>query len=391
MSIGYILAAFSCGVLACSMGACQSFVMAGLIGIAGMGVAAAMNGAALASSEVAAMLFPAVASGQTDVMTAVLGNMGPVISNIAFDAMFAPAIAFQAPIWAATYARKKGYIKRTQLCDTQCWVPLLEPFRRVDILLIGGLGGVFGALINWFITVYMNIAIDGHACAVLITCLLCKVIAGEDFISPIPQKLKNLGNRFSPVQEQGWLGHLGKASIRYTLAIFCGACFAYVEKILMLNPLTFGFAHVIGFLFGAVGLIFLMMNFQIQVLPPITASACFVVKGMVIAMGNTPEAVSQISDITFLIWGAAGGCIGITACHILIQTFKAFSSAYIDPPACAIVISSFLGFTIIAGNTAIACSIVVPTIIVALCIIYATIEYFIYKRDYNVISIKTST
>lgn len=382
MSIAYLIAAFSCGVLACTMGACQSFVLAGLIGIAGMGVASAMNAAALASPDLATMLFASVASGETDVMTAVLSNLGPVISNLSFDALFAPAIAFTAPIWAGTYAKVRGYIKSDQLSDTQCWVPLLEPFRRVDVLLVGGVGGVIGAIINWFITVYLGIGIDGHACAVFITCITCKIIAGEGFISPIPVTKKTLGHRFSGTQEQGWLGHLSTASMRYTIAIFCGACFAYAEYLLMLNPITFSYAHTIGFLIGAVGLIFLMMNFTIQVLPPITASACFVVKGMVIAMGNTPEVVASISPITFMLWGAAGGCIGITACHLLIQLFKAFSNAYVDPPACGILVASFFGFTIIAGSHALASTIYFPVIVLVLCIIYSIGQY-LYLKNYK--------
>lgn len=375
MSITYLLAAFSCGVLACTMGACQSFVLAGLVGIAGMGVASAMNAAALASPDTAALLFQSVASGKSDVMTAVLSNLGPVIGNLSFDVLFAPAIAFVAPIWAATYARRRGYLKAEQLSEFQSWAPLLEPFRKVDVLLAGGIGGVIGATINWFVTVFLGISIDGHAVSVFLTCILCKVIAGEGLISRIPEEKRINGNRFMPTQEQGWMGHLNTAALRYTMAIFCGACFGYAEYILMLNPITFSYAHTIGFLVGAVGLMFLMMDFKIQVLPPITASACYLVKGMVIAMGNTPEAVLQISPGTFMIWGAAGGCIGITACHILIQMFKAFSNAYIDPPACGIMCTSFVGLMIIANLPGIAVSIHFPIAVIAICIVYAVGEY----------------
>lgn len=374
MSIAYIIAAFSCGVLACTMGACASFVMAGIVGVAGYGVSAAMNAGALASPELAAIIFPAVAEGSSDVMNAVLNNLGFMIANLSFDAMFAPAIAFVAPLWAGAYAKKRNYISSSDLSNAMCWVPLLEPQRKIDVLLVGGIGGVIGAVGNWFLTVFLGIGIDGHATMIFISCLCCKFWIDGKLVNPRTPEGKLLGSRWNPNQQRGWLGHLNEACMRYTMAIFCGACFGYAVRIAMLSPVTFSIAHTLGFLVGAIGLIFLMMGFSCQPLMPMVVPACFIIKGMVIGLGNTPAAAAAVSEIEFMIWGAGGACVGITACDFLVQLFSIYSDVYIDPPGCAIMCGSFVGFTIVP-SFGLSNSIAFPVCCIIFGIAYSLIEY----------------
>lgn len=376
MSIEYIIASFACGIFASSLGSCGAFAFAGIIGIGGIGVAAAMNAAALSNSSLAADLFPAVASGNMDVLTAVYNNLGPVLENITFGPMLGPAIAFTAPLWAGAYAHKRGYVKAEAISDTMCWFPQLDQFRRLDILFAGGIGGVIGASINWFVSQFLGLGIDGAVCSIVITCLLCKLWIEGRLISPKTEEGKKLGSRLGPNQIPGWFPFLRIAGIRYTLAIAAGACFAYTERMLMLNPITFSFAHTIGFLIGACLFLLLMMGFKVMVFPPITASATFLVKGMIIVLGNTPEAAASVSTLTFMLWGAAGGIIGITACDIMLQLFRSFSNVYLDPPASGIIWGSFVAFTVVPRwFPVLAYNNIFPVCCIAFALIYSILEY----------------
>lgn len=377
MSITMILVAFACGVMACSMGGLQTFVFAGFTGMVGMGISAAMN-TAVANPELAALLFPTVANG--DISTAVLGNLGWMIGDVSFGPMFSPAIALVGTIWAGAYARRRNYITGAELADAQSWVPLFDPIKKVDVLLVGGLGGVFGLMGSYLIDVVLGIGIDSMASVLIISSIMCKLWLDHKLITPVPKELEVNGNRFNPNQQSGWLGYLNKASIRFTLAICVGAVFGYAVRLGMLNYITFSFAHTIGFLIGGAALMFLFMGYKIVPLMPMSVPACFGIKGMIITLGNTPAAAASVPALDFMIWGAGFAVLGVFASYAGMQLLSAFSDNYIDAPAIAITTGSFTALTIIPAFPQLANNVILPVSFIIIGLLYSVAEYFICKE-----------
>ncbi len=119
MEVCTLLAAFGAGVFGTVIGGVATFIMVGLIALAG---------------SIASM------AGAADLATSVL----------AFGTVFGPHISFTGAVTAAAYAGRRGYLKSGG-ADI---MTSLNGLGKADVFLIGGITGVAGFLIQWF---YANI------------------------------------------------------------------------------------------------------------------------------------------------------------------------------------------------------------------------------------------
>ena len=103
MDLVSIILAFAAGIVGTTIGGVQAFVWCGFVGLAGMGVDAALGGM-------------------------------PFIAAVPFGFWFHPAMAFLGGVGAAAYARKMGYIESAK----DGTATALSGLRKPDVLLIGG-------------------------------------------------------------------------------------------------------------------------------------------------------------------------------------------------------------------------------------------------------------
>lgn len=139
-----LLASFGAGVFGAVMGGVASFVMVGLIALAGS--AAAM-------------------AGGTDIATAVL----------AFGTVFGPHISFTGSVTAAAYAGRKGYLSS----GGSDIMTALHGLNKPDVLLVGGVTGVAGFLIQWFYANVCHFNTDTVAMTVATLGILTRLLVGK--------------------------------------------------------------------------------------------------------------------------------------------------------------------------------------------------------------------
>ena len=144
MSYLAIIASFGAGVFGAAMGGVATFVMVGLIAIAG---------------SIAAM------AGGTDIATA----------TMAFGTVFGPHISFTGAVAAAAYAGRKKYLKSGGADIMTALFGLNKP----DMLFIGGVTGVLGFLIHWFYTNVCHFDTDTVAMTVATLGVLTRLIIGK--------------------------------------------------------------------------------------------------------------------------------------------------------------------------------------------------------------------
>lgn len=155
--IGFI-AAFFGGIFGALIGGVASFVLFGLMGIVGLAIQL---------------------TGGSDVF----------FQNVAFSPMFSPAIAFAGAAAAAAYVNRKNRkmtaVERAEV--TGLTAPLYH-FKQLDVLLVGGIFGVIGYVINWGLTT-VGLPGDTVAWAFGITGVVSRLVFGDiGLLSPSMKK-----------------------------------------------------------------------------------------------------------------------------------------------------------------------------------------------------------
>ncbi|MBK8477100.1 MAG: hypothetical protein IPL39_12620 [Opitutaceae bacterium] len=133
-----MLSAFLGGALAAALGALGGFVLFGLVGVVGF--------------------LAAICTGDTHWLAALTGSV-----------LLRPSSCFLGGVVAAAWARRRGYLR----CGKDIGRPLLE-FRRAELLLAGGLGGVAGWLANLGFDAVLAGRLDTVGLAVCVVPLLLK-------------------------------------------------------------------------------------------------------------------------------------------------------------------------------------------------------------------------
>lgn len=147
MSYLTIAASFGAGVFGSVMGGVATFIMVGLIALAG---------------SIAAM------AGGTDIATSVM----------AFGTVFGPHISFTGAVAASAYAGRKGYLKSGG-ADI---MTALHGLNKPDVMLVGGIMGVLGFFIQWFYANVCHFDTDTVAMTVATLGILTRLIIGKSGI-----------------------------------------------------------------------------------------------------------------------------------------------------------------------------------------------------------------
>ncbi|RRD94157.1 hypothetical protein EII17_09355 [Clostridiales bacterium COT073_COT-073] len=155
MSAYELLAAFGGGLFGGLIGGVNAFIFTGITALCGIAVL--------------------LSTGST-----------AVLDNIAFGPFFAPNIAFVGGVAAVAYAgrkmrKAKAAGEKGYDIDVQGNNITLPMFGTMDpsVLLVGGIFGVMGYVINYVFVNYVPFSFDTAAFAVLICCVISRLVFGE--------------------------------------------------------------------------------------------------------------------------------------------------------------------------------------------------------------------
>lgn len=274
-----ILAAFGGGILGAAVGAVPVFVFTGVLVLIGV---AAMVG----------------------------GGDSRIISDVAFGPFFGPHVSFAGAVAAAAYSGHKGLMPNGRDIG-RALMGLNDPF----ILVVGGIFGMFGCLLNmgiarigggaWTDTVALSVVISGFAARILFgkTSIIGTVAPG--------------GRHFYPDDVAQWLPWQQKASQLLVIGLAVGLVSGRLAEVLGAQK----GGDVIGFGLATALLFLLVMGNQIPVTHHIAITS---------AMAATLGAG--------LFTCAAVGIVAAFVAEGFSRAILIHGDTHVDPPAGAIFI-----------------------------------------------------
>lgn len=315
-----LIAAFAGGAFGASIGALPAFVFTGIMVIAGEA-----------------------------------GGLEGVTGSLAFGAFFGPHVSFAGGAAAAAYAAKQGYM--TSGFDFHEAKNITYALgTKVDVLVVGGLFGILGALIRQG-SVGFGLPWDPIAMGVVLSALFHRLFLGYSLVGivqgsgvfdmtpfereeartgeagTIPDHVKSATERLAV---EPWLPHQYRWSNVAFLGLVTGLLGAYAAIETGSPFLAFGIS--------AASLLFLNLgveNFPVthhMTLPASTIALAVVASGD----GVESAALTGASDVTALVAGALFGLICALFGEFFQRIFYAHGDTHWDPPAAAIVFGTFV-------------------------------------------------
>ena len=287
ITLTMVLASFGGGLFGAALGALPAFIFTGFLVLAGEALAIAGGGGALTGS-------------------------------VAFGMMFGPHIAFAGGAAATAYAAKKGRLDD----GANILKPLIGITENWDIMLVGGLFGILGMIVNQFLA-SIGTPSDTIAITVVVSALVHRVMFGETgiFGTYDPDKSDSFWN---PPADIAWLPWQMNFSQLFTIGLGVGLVGGYVG----MNSSVF-----VPFGIAAASLIILEAKGE----GPVTHHIAFPAAAAAVATGS-------------IIWGGIFGILGAFLGEFYARLFYDWGDTHIDPPAATIatLITAamlFLGFS----------------------------------------------
>ena len=331
-----LLAAFAGGAFGAALGALPAFIFTGFMVIAGE----AANLAASALVEAGAV--PANE----------LPTIG-VTGAVAFGPLFGPHVSFAGGVAAAAYASKRGYMESG--FDYHNAKDIAYALgTKPDVLAVGG---VFGILGHWIMTVSATLALpwDPIAMGVVVSAIIARVVFGYDLLGSAPAGRFNMkpfeeGERRvigEPATADGdealtdggtaddtrfavepWLPHQYKWPNVAMIGLVVGLLASYAALVTGSAFLAFGISAAL-LVFLNCGVENIPVTHHMSLPASTAALAVFASSGDVAA---TPVA---------MLVGAAFGVSGALTGEVIQRVFYAHADTHFDPPAAAIVVNTF--------------------------------------------------
>jgi hypothetical protein len=277
-----LIAAFGGGLLGAAIGAVPAFIFTGVLAIAGVAAAAA---------------------GGTELI------------GVAFGPVLGPHISFGGGVAAAAYAGSRGFIKTGRDIGS----PLMG-VGRSDVLLVGGLFGCVGWLVNQGLTAAGGGAwTDTIALTVVLTGMAARVIFGKKSLFGTVSTPN--GRRFRPDDSATWLPWQQDFAHVVPISIGVGLMSAYLAGS---SGLRAG-GDILGFGISTTILIFLIMGQKVPVTHHMALPAA-------LAIGHGGG----------LLLGAACGLAGGLLGEVASRVFLIHGDTHIDPPAAGIAVMATL-------------------------------------------------
>lgn len=278
-----VLAAFGGGILGALIGALPAFIFTGFVGLIGMGV---------------------IAGGGPDT----------ILSQVTFGALLGPHIAFAGGVAAAAFAANK----RGAIASGLDIVTPLKKTNDISVLFVGGIFGILGYMVN-VLFVELGLRTDTVALTVFTSAIIARFVFGKSGLFGVfaPKNAEVAAAADSP--KASILPDLNSLAFVGFYSLGLGLVISYLVDLTQIN--------VLGFVISAATLIFVQMGFDL----PATHHVTLVAGYATMATGNI-----YIGALFAIIAGVLGEIAG--------KIFNTNADTFIDPPATAIFILSFIIF-----------------------------------------------
>ena len=330
MEIIALLIAFCGGVFAAALGALTAFVFTGIAGFLGVAM--------------------------------MVAGVDAWMGLVPFGFYFGPHLSFAAGVVAVAYARKRGYVETGKDIVT----PLIS-LRKLDVLLVGGIAGVVGHIVNWGLNQVIPGRLDTIALTIVIVSIATKVLFGDlglgEVFGVAPDEVKKLGGRFS-AKVDAWVPYQSKGLEKLFLGLTVGGLSGYVAYIMLQNPQTAGASIFVGFTISVISLLFLQQGMPMPVTHHMALGGAYAV-----LMGGS------------IAWGFAGGVMGAFLADFFARAFHEYGDVHIDPPSCSIATNSFLCFAVFSWLNVYSMGDTVAYAIIGIFVLISVVEYVAVPRE----------
>ncbi|QLH83632.1 hypothetical protein [Halosimplex pelagicum] len=324
-----LITALAGGAFGAALGALPAFIFTGFVVFLGEGLA-------ILERSVGGAV-PAVGPGE--LATGVTGVIG-------FGAVTGPHIAFAGGVAASAYAGKKYPEMEPEGWDYHFGKNILYAFgTKPDILAVGAVFGLVGALINQFSAALLAVGntpvTDTIALTVVASAFLARIVFGYPIVgrssggslldmSPFEREEPRVATDGGEVPEEHagrlatepWLPHQYKWSGVTAIGLVGGILGGYIW--IQTGSIFMGYA------ISAMSLLFL--NLGVEKIP-VTHHITLV--GAVGAVVVAPVAGSVVALLAAGVFGAVSGLLG----EVTQRIFYAHSGTHVDPPAMAIALA----------------------------------------------------
>lgn len=259
----------------------------------------------------------------TGIALALAGGSFDFLGNIAFGPVFGPHISFGGAVAAAAYARRRNELEAgkdivTPLASLATW----------DVLVVGGVFGMLGYLLQVVLTPVLGDVTDVIALIVFLSGVLSRVVFGSTGVFGMVTSDEHDGSRFTPGGVEVWVEYQQDWLQAAVIGLGAGLLSAFgALAILQAMPEATDQANVLGFGISAATLVFLALGLEFPVTHHMTISAAYAAT----ATGN--------------LWvGAAAGIVAALVGEAGSRLFLIHGDTHIDPPAFAIFTMAALAF-----------------------------------------------
>jgi len=291
-NIGMMLAAFGSGILGAAIGGLPAFIFCGFLVAIGEAVA--------------------IAGGPAGGVVGITGGIG-------FGVLFGPHVMFGGAAAAAAYA---GHVKGSLSSGADILTPLIDIAKENqiwDILLIGGIFGVYGHLLRQLFGTVWGLPTDPIALAVIISAFTHRIIfCPTGIFGSYDSKISD--SFWKPTKDIAWLPWQMHAPELIMLGLGVGLVSGYITLIT-------GSAFI---MFGVTGASLILL--ETKGTGPVTHHIAFPASAAAAAIGGIPGIIAAG------IYGLLGAFLG----EFFARLFYNWGDSHIDPPACAIAALIFI-------------------------------------------------
>lgn len=278
MSLELILISFGGGVFGALIGALPAFIFTGFVGLIGVGVVCA-------------------------------GGPAIILDNITFGAFFGPHIAFAGGVAAAAFAANKKKLLESGMDTT---VPL-NKYQDVSLLIVGGIFGALGYIINYLYATVIALPTDTIAMTVVTSGIIARLIFGKTGLLGIRNKGKDAVSEI----KRHVFPNTRTIIFDIIMALGLGLVVSYVTVITEVA--------VLGFCVSAASLVFTQMKYPVPATHHITSIA-----GLAAFMSGS------------IYIGALFAVLAALVFEVVLLNFNSECDSHIDPPAASIFICAFI-------------------------------------------------
>lgn len=305
--------------------------------------------AAIASAGFGGVQFFIICAG-----TCLLGALAGVdTSGFAFSPLLSPASTFVGAAVASGYANYKGYGGGGNGPAAS-----LMALQKPDVLIVGGVAGVLGWLLNYALGLIGLAGLDTIAVTVVILPLIAKVIFQKTAVGVVPEEDKALGGRFSPLGGRGWYAGMRRGIDKAIWPAAYGA-FIGIGMVLLLKAGS-PMAGVLGFGFGGFVLVF-----------PTVPAQHFIGCAVCTALGFVPNLASNPDAILIAVaYGFGFGALAANLADLSADLFFRYGYVHIDIPAGSIAMSTLIIALLARFVPALFDGVVLPIVVWVLCLAY---------------------